>query len=102
MNDIEQLGRTQTAATKKKIAKALMGDKNPAYDEGQRSYREKIHAPKGKVVHHKDGDRGNNAPSNLEITSKANNDKIHHREDNFNKSGGRKPVSTKHKSIIRK
>jgi len=27
----EELGRKQTSKTKSKIAKALMGDKNPAY-----------------------------------------------------------------------
>ena len=80
--------RAQTAATKAKIAKAMKGSNNPAYDRGQRSYREKVHAPPGKVVHHKDGNRANNAKSNLEIISKAKNDKIHHREDNFKKSGG--------------
>jgi len=30
-NDKEELGRPQSAATKKKISKALEGSKNPAY-----------------------------------------------------------------------
>ena len=99
----EDLGRKQSKATRDKISRAMEGSKNPAYDQGQRSYREKTGAKPGQLVHHKNGDRGDNRRSNLEIIPKnkrAEHDKTHHREDNFNKSGGTKKVSTKHKSRI--
>jgi len=103
-NEEELAGHPQSAATKKKISKAMTGKGNSQYKHGQRSYRNKMGLKDGdkRVVHHKDGDRGNNAASNLVITTKAKNDKIHHREDNFQRSGGRKPKSTTHKSRIRK
>ena len=93
----EQL-RAQTAATKAKISKALQGKDNPAYKDGRRSYRDKVHAPPGKVVDHKDGDSKNNAKSNLKIMSHSEHDKKHDREGNFQKSGGRKAVPRGYKS----
>jgi hypothetical protein len=93
----EQL-RAQTPATKKKIANALKGKNNPAYKDGRRSYREKVHAKKGQIVDHKDGDSTNNAPSNLKKETPSQHNKKHHRELNFQKSGGRKPVPRGYKS----
>ena len=91
----ESLGRKQTPATKKKIAKAMEGKKNPAFKDGRRSYREKAGAKTNDktIIHHKDGNRSNNAKSNLEKVSAKNrgkHDKAHHREANFKKSGGTK------------
>ena len=97
----EELGRSQTPATKRKIAKAMAGSKNPAYKDGRRSYREKTKAPKGSLVHHKNGDSKDNRRSNLQVISKANrsaHEKKHHRENNFKKSGGRKKVARGYKS----
>ena len=89
----EQLGRPQTPATKRKIAKAMEGKKNPAYKDGRRSYREKVKAPKGSLVHHKDGDSKNNTASNLQVIPKSQrsaHEKKHDRAKNFQSSGGRK------------
>lgn len=93
----EQLGRTQTAATKKKIAKALTGAKNPAYKDGRRSYRRVAGAKKGEHVDHKDGNSKNNKPSNLKKfkakgPSRAAHEKKHDRAKNFKSTGGRKKV----------
>ena len=95
----EQNGRPQTAATKKKIAAAMTGKGNPAYKSGQRSYRNKVNANSGQHVHHKDGDRSNNAKSNLEKfpakgPGRAKHEAKHDRAKNFQSSGGRKKVST--------
>ena len=46
----EQTGRPQSAATKKKIAKAVTGKKNPAYKDGRRSYRRIAGAKKGEHI----------------------------------------------------
>ena len=97
--DSESLGRKQTAATKKKIAAAVTGKKNPAYKNGQRSYRNKIKAKPGQHVHHKDGNRSNNDKSNLETfpakgPGRAAHEKKHNRAANFSKSGGRKKVKS--------
>ena len=91
----EHLGRKQTAATKKKIAKAMEGKGNPAYKDGRRSYRNKVKAKKGQHVHHKDGDSKNNNPSNLEKfpakgPGRSAHEKKHDRSKNFKSSGGRK------------
>ena len=94
----EELGRPQTAATKRKIAKAVTGKKNPAYKDGRRSYREKVNAPKGKIVDHKDGNSKNNAKSNLKVMTHSAHNKKHHRENNFKKSGGRKKVARGYKA----
>ena len=96
----EQLGK-MSESTKKKISKALQGKNNPAYKDGRRSYREKVNAPKGSIVHHKDGDSTNNAKSNLEIIPKSKrseHEKSHKRHLNFSKSGGRKKVPRGYKS----
>ena len=88
--------RAQTPATRKKIAKALMGSKNPAYKDGRRSYRRIAGAKKGTHVHHKDGDSKNNSPSNLEKfpekgPGRADHEKSHNRAANFrSKTHGRK------------
>lgn len=58
-------GSRKSAAHKKKIGKALIGDKNPKYKDGRRSYRRIAGAKSGEVVHHKDGNRSNNNSSNL-------------------------------------
>jgi hypothetical protein len=106
-DEIEQLSgseeelRKQTAATKRKIAKAMEGKDNPAFKDGRRSYREKVKAPAGSIVHHKDGDSTNNAKSNLEIIPKSKrseHEKKHDREKNFQGSGGRKPVPRGYKA----
>jgi len=93
------MGRKQTLVTKKKIAKKMTGKGNPAYKSGQRSYRNKIHAKSGQHVHHKDGNRANNAKSNLEKfpakgPGRAKHERKHDRSANFRSSGGRKKVST--------
>jgi hypothetical protein len=46
----------------------MEGDGNPAYKDGRRSYRTIAGSKNndGSVVHHKDGDRTNNDPQNLE------------------------------------
>ena len=87
--DLEQLGygHGQTKETKRKIAKSLMGKKNPAYKDGRRlDYRKMKGLKKGdsRVVHHKDNDRTDNKPSNLKVVSrKTHEGKIHHRGNNF-------------------
>lgn len=91
----ENLGRPQTAATKKKIAKAMTGKKNPAYKDGRRSYRRIAGAKKGEHVDHKDGNSKNNKKSNLKIfkekgPSRSAHEKKHKRGLNFKASGGRK------------
>ncbi|MDX1279378.1 NUMOD3 domain-containing DNA-binding protein [Oceanihabitans sediminis] len=93
--EIEQLGRKQTAATKKKISKAMTGKNNPAYKDGRRSYRRIAGAKKGQHVHHKDGDSTNNSKSNLQKfpakgPGRAAHEKKHERAKNFKSSGGRK------------
>ena len=96
----EQLGK-MSDATKKKISKALQGKNNPAYKDGRRSYREKVNAPKGSIVHHKNGDSTDNRKSNLEVIPKSKrseHEKKHNRENNFKKSGGRKKVPRGYKS----
>jgi len=99
----EQTGRTQTAATKKKIAKALTGSKNPAYKDGRRSYRRIAGAKKGEHVDHKDGNSKNNKPSNLKKfkekgPSRAAHEKKHDRGKNFKSTGGRKKVPRGYKA----
>lgn len=90
------MGRKQTPATKKKIAAAMKGKDNPAYKDGRRSYREKVNAKPGSIVHHKDGDSKNNAKSNLEVIPKSKrseHEKKHDRAKNFQGNGsGRKKV----------
>lgn len=91
----EQTGRKQTTKTKNKIAKAMTGEKNPAYKDGRRSYRNKVNAKKGQHVHHKDGDSKNNAKSNLQKfpakgPGRSAHEKKHDRSKNFKGSGGRK------------
>jgi len=90
--------RAQSEATKRKISKALMGKNNPAYKDGRRSYRRKAHAKKGEIVDHKNGDSTDNRPSNLKRMSASAHNKKHKRENNFRKSGGRKPVPRGYKS----
>ena len=91
----EELGRKQTTATKKKIANAMTGSKNPAYKDGRRSYRRVAGAKAGEGVDHKDGDSKNNSKSNLKTfklkgPSRAKHEKKHDRAKNFKSSGGRK------------
>jgi len=88
----EELGRPQKPSTKKKIAEAMKGKKNPAYKDGRRSYRRLAGAKDndGKLVHHRDGNRKNNKKSNLTLVSKKDrgkHDKAHHRENSFKKAG---------------
>jgi hypothetical protein len=101
INEEYEALRAQTAATKKKIAAAMKGSSNPSYKDGRRSYREKVKAKKGSLVHHRDGDSTNNSKSNLEVIPKSKrgeHEKKHHRENNFKKSGGRKAVPRGYKS----
>ena len=92
----EELGRAQTPATKRKIAKSLMGKDNPAYKTGRRSYRRIAGAKDAKVhIHHKNGNSDDNRPSNLEKfpakgPGRAAHERKHLRYKNFSKSGGRK------------
>lgn len=91
----EQLGRPQSKKTRDKIAKAMLGDKNPAYKSGQRSYRRKAGAKTndGTIIHHKDGNRSNNSKGNLQKippSKRGAHDKAHNRGANFSKSGGTK------------
>lgn len=102
-DEVEEIGmaeylRRQTEATKKKISKAMEGEGNPAYKDGRRSYREKVNAKKGQIVDHKNGDSTDNRKSNLKKMTPKEHNKKHHREGNFNKSGGRKPVPRGYKS----
>lgn len=61
-------GYKQSPEHKRKRAKAIEGEQNPAYKDGRRSYRRKAGAKPndGTVVHHKNGDRTNNDLDNLE------------------------------------
>lgn len=89
----EQLGRKQTPATRKKIARAMTGNKNPAWKDGRRSYRRISKAKPGQIVHHKDGNRTNNAKNNLKVISpkdRGKHDAAHNRAKNFKKRGGTK------------
>ena len=91
----ENLGRKQTATTKKKIAKAMTGKDNPAYKDGRRSYRTKVKAKPGQHVHHKDGDSKNNSKGNLQKfpakgPGRSAHEKKHDRAKNFKAKGGRK------------
>lgn len=88
-------GRKHSEATKRKIAKAVTGKKNPAYKDGRRSYRRIAGAKKGEGVDHKDGDSTNNKPSNLKTyklkgKGRSKHAKKHQRHKNFKSSGGRK------------
>lgn len=90
----EQL-RKLSATTRKKISKSLMGDKNPAYKDGRRSYRRIAGAKDndGSIIHHKDGDSKNNSPRNLEKipeSRRSKHERAHNRAANFRSSGGRK------------
>ena len=92
---IEQLGRPQKPSTRKKIAAAMKGKKNPAYKDGRRSYRRLAGAKTNdkSIIHHKDGNRKNNKKSNLvkvPASKRGAHDKAHHREKNFKKRGGTK------------
>ena len=98
MTTIEQTGRKQTPATRKKIAAAVTGKKNPAYKDGRRSYRNVANAKPGQHVHHKDGNSKNNSKSNLEKfpekgPGRAAHEKKHDRAKNFKSTGGRKKVA---------
>ena len=102
MDNNEQL-KSLSAATKKKISKALMGKNNPAYKDGRRSYRRIAGAKDndGSIIHHKDGDSKNNSKSNLQkipASKRSEHEKKHNRENNFKKSGGRKKVPRGYKS----
>jgi len=99
----EELGRPQTAATKKKIRKAMTGKGNPAYKDGRRSYRRIAKAKKGEHVDHADGDSKNNKPSNLKKfkekgPSRTAHEKKHDRAKNFKSSGGRKTPTRGYKA----
>ena len=88
----EELGRPQTAATKRKIAKKMTGKGNPAYKDGRRSYRNKAKAKPGQHVHHVDGDSKNNAKSNLKKfpakgPGRSKHEKSHDRSKNFKSKG---------------
>ena len=58
---------------------ARNGRSNGRWKDGssQTHYRNKANAPKGKVVHHKDGNKSNNSQSNVRVISKAEHNKVH-------------------------
>jgi len=58
-------GSKKSSAHKKKLAKAVTGKKNGRFKDGRRSYRRIAGAKSGDVVHHKNGNRNDNRPSNL-------------------------------------
>jgi len=94
----EELGRKQTVATKKKIAKSMTGKDNPAFKDGRRSYRRVAGAKPGQGVDHKNGDSKDNRPSNLKTyplkgTGRAAHEIKHKRAANFKSTGGRKKVT---------
>lgn len=62
-----KIGSSKSAAHKAKLSKAGIGKKNSQYKDGRRSYRTKAGAKNndGNIVHHADGNRLNNAKSNL-------------------------------------
>ena len=109
--DKEEL-RTQTEATKKKISAAVSGKKNSQYTHGQRSYRSKmgLKPNDGKMVHHKNGKRGDNRKSNLQVMKskgpeRSKHEKAHMRNKNFNsKVNGRqkKPTTATAKRLTKK
>jgi len=76
-------GRPQTPETRKKISIALKGKNNPLYKDGRRSYRDKVHAKPGEIVHHKNGKRTDNSLSNLKRVDHSTHNISHHREKNF-------------------
>ena len=98
-----KVGHKVSAATKKKIAKGVTGKNNGQFKDGRRSYRRIAGAKTndGSLIHHKNGDSSDNRKSNLKKIPKSKrseHEKIHHRENNFKKSGGRKKVPRGYKS----
>jgi len=94
-NEEELAGHPQSAATKKKISKAMTGKKNPAWKDGRRAYRRISKAKSGEGVHHINNDSKDNRASNLETyklkgKERSRHEIAHRRQDNFHKSGGRK------------
>ena len=55
------------------------GSSNGRWKDGssQTHYRNKANAPKGKIVHHIDGNKSNNSKSNIKLISKAEHNKAH-------------------------
>ena len=55
------------------------GSKNGRWKDGssQTHYRNKANNPKGKIVHHVDGNKSNNSKSNIRVISKAEHNKEH-------------------------
>jgi len=93
----EDLGRKQTTATKKKIARTMTGSHNPAWKDGRRATRRIAGAKSndGTLVHHKNGDSKDNRKNNLEKIPKSQrgkHDSKHDRGKNFSSSGGTKKV----------
>jgi|TARA_Y100000296_G_scaffold86243_1_gene125225 hypothetical protein len=58
---------------------ARNGRKNGRWKDGssQTHYRNKSNAPKGKIVHHIDGNKSNNSKSNIRLVSKSEHNKEH-------------------------
>jgi len=100
MKTEEQCGRAQSAATKKKISKAMTGKGNSQYKDGRRSYRTAmgLKPNDGKMVHHKDNSSKNNKKSNLQVLKskgpeRSKHEKAHQRNKNFHsKANGRQKV----------
>ena len=66
----------------------MLGENNPAYKNGIRSYRRIAGARPGQLVHHKDKNREHNWSSNLKIIPRKErgiHDIIHDRSQNFHK-----------------
>ncbi|KKK49587.1 hypothetical protein LCGC14_3133560 [marine sediment metagenome] len=97
MKTSENCGRKQTPATKRAIARAMTGSKNPAWKDGRRASRRIAGAKTNdkSIVHHVDGDSKNNKKSNLKKIPKAQrskHEKIHERGKNFSSGGGTKKI----------
>lgn len=94
-------GSKKSSAHKKKLANAVTGKKNGRFKNGSRSYRRIAGAKSGEVVHHKDGDRTNNKPSNLvRLKGKKSGTNTTSKHEHLTKRGqGRKPGSKNKKKL---
>ena len=94
--EVSKAGKVRNASTKKVLKPKERWDSYPEVclmtDSGTRS-SQKVHlltartyegVPKGKIVNHKDGTRGNSKLSNLEVTSTSvNNEKKNQHKNSY-------------------